>query len=325
LAGEQKHGSRLTVDLTVQGDGNPAIRVRGLVRRFGGTTALDGIDLTVPPGSVHALLGPNGAGKTTLTRILSGLADPDGGTVETFGAVGLVPSGDRTFYLRLSGLENLIFFGRLQGLRLRAARSRAREVLDDVGLSDAATVPVGRYSHGMQKRLSVARALLVDPSVLLVDEATHDLDPAGASRIRALISQLTDRGTAVLWATQRVEEIRGFAHAVTFLHRGAVAFTGSVSELIAHGLTQRYVLTVRNGNPDHPPDASRLQRALGATARVSDGPGEPGHFLMAPGHDATLGAAIATLTESGFEVSGCRQERAEIEAAFLALSAESTS
>ncbi len=168
-------------------------------------------------GSCTLLLEPNGAGKTTLTRGLCGLVDPDARTVETAGTVGLVPSGDRTFYLRISGLENPIFFGRLHGMRLRAARDRA-QVLDAVGLAEAANVAVGRYSHGMQKRLSVARTLLANPSVLLVDEATHDLDPEGARRVRSPVGTLAERGTAVLWTTQRVEGIRDFAHAVTLQH-----------------------------------------------------------------------------------------------------------
>jgi ABC-2 type transport system ATP-binding protein len=303
----------------------PAIAVRGLVRRFGSRTALAGVDLTVRAGELHALLGPNGAGKTTLARILCGLADPTAGTVATTGAVALVPSGDRTFYLRISALENLVFFARLHGMRLRFARARARDVLEDVGLAHAAKLAVGRHSHGMQKRLAVARALLVDPSVLLVDEATHDLDPEGAQQIRRLIQALAQRGTAVLWTTQRVEEIRDFADTVTFLHRGEVRFAGSVSELISFAPDQRYVVTVRNGNPERPPDAFKLQSALGAAAQISAGPGGPDHFLLSPGPGRALGSAIAGLAEAGFEVTACRQERAEIEEAFLALVAESGS
>jgi ABC-2 type transport system ATP-binding protein len=232
-----------------------AVSVRGLVRRFGDKLALDGVDLTIAQGEIHALLGPNGAGKTTLLRVLCGLVDPNGGAIRISGHLGLVPSGDRTFYLRISGTENLIFFARLHGLRLRAARQRAREVLEQVGLDSAAALPVGRYSHGMQKRLSVARALLVDPAVLLVDEATHDLDPEGASRVRGLIAGLAQRGTAVLWTTQRIEEIRGFAHAVTLLRQGTVGFRGSVDELVARAPSQRFGLGLLNGDADRPPDA----------------------------------------------------------------------
>jgi ABC-2 type transport system ATP-binding protein len=224
----------------------PALEIRGLRRRFDRRLALDGVDLAVPAGEIFALLGPNGAGKTTLLRTISGLVAPTQGSVSVGGAdaagtrarrghVGLVPSGDRTFYLRISGLENLVFFARLQGLRRRAALARAEEVLDAVGLADAARRRVGAYSHGMQKRLSIARALLTEPAVLLIDEATHDLDPEGADRVRALVAERAAAGAAVVWATQRVEEISGFADRVTLLSAGRVRFTGSVIELLAAG------------------------------------------------------------------------------------------
>jgi ABC-2 type transport system ATP-binding protein len=284
--------------------------------------ALTNVSVTVGPGEIHALLGPNGAGKTTLTRIISGLVAPDAGTVSTSGPVGLVPSGDRTFYLRISGLENLIFFARLHGLRLRAARQRALVVLADVGLGGAANLAVGRYSHGMQKRLSVARALLAEASVLLVDEATHDLDPEGAQRIRDLVAGLAARGSGVLWTTQRVEEIRNFADTVTFLHGGRVRFSGSVGELIARAPAQRYVVSHRNGHPDRPPQMASVQRALGAAAQVSRGPGGDDQFLLAPAGGGALGSAIAALSQAGYDVVACRQERAEVEEAFLALTAE---
>ena len=306
----------------MEGPSEPAIQVARVVRTFGSATALGGVDLEVVPGEIHALLGPNGAGKTTLIRILAGLVEPDSGGVHTTGAVGLVPSGDRTFYLRISGLENLIFFARLHGLRLRSARRRAIEVLADVGLADAARLPVGHYSHGMQKRLSVARALVRAPSVLLVDEATHDLDPHGAVMVRELIADLAARGTAVIWTTQRIEEVRDFADSVTFLHGGVVRFRGSVSELIARAPAQRFVIKVRNGHPDQPPDSAALQQALGGIAHVSTGDAEPGSFLLVPGPDRTVGAAFAALVTAGYDVLTCRTERAEIEEAFLALAAE---
>jgi ABC-2 type transport system ATP-binding protein len=305
----------------VEQEDKAAVSVVGVVRRFGQKTALGGVDLEVRPGEIHALLGPNGAGKTTLTRIICGLVDPDAGSVQRSGTVGLVPSGDRTFYLRLSGRENLIFFGRLNGQRTREAKRHAEELLEAVGLAEAARVPVGRYSHGMQKRLSVARALLTDPSLLLVDEATHDLDPAGAVQVRTLVEQLAGRGTAVLWTTQRVEEIRGFAHSVSFLHKGTMCFAGTVAELIACAPSQRYAVSIRNGNPTRPPDAVRLQRALGTAGSIFAGPDGPGHFVLEPAPTHAFGSAIARLADAGFLVTACRQERAEIESAFLALAA----
>jgi ABC-2 type transport system ATP-binding protein len=311
-----------------------AVDVRGLVRRYGAREALAGVDLTARAGEVHALLGPNGAGKTTLLRVLTGLVDPTEGSVRVLGVsergraargrVGLVPAGDRSFYLRISGTENLVFFARLHGLRRRAAFARAREVLEEVGLTEVADRPIGGWSHGMQKRLSVARALLTAPPVLLVDEATHDLDPEGAERIRALVAGLAARGTAVLWATQRVDEIRGFASAVTFLDRGTVRFAGSVEALMAQAASRRYVIRVRNGHPGALA-TEQLAGLLGARASVEPGAGADGeHFRLEPGEGVPLGAAIAALADGGVDVLACRQERSEIEEAFLALTGERT-
>jgi ABC-2 type transport system ATP-binding protein len=300
----------------------PAIHVARLVRTFGPKTALAGVDLDVEAGEIHALLGPNGAGKTTLIRILAGLAGPDSGEVVTSGTVGFVPSGDRTFYLRISGLENLIFFARLHGLRLREARRRAHKLLADVGLAEAARLPVGRYSHGMQKRLSVARALLPMPAVLLVDEATHDLDPQGAVTVRELVRDLAVRGAAIIWTTQRIEEVRDFADRVTFLRNGSVSFRGSVAELIARAPEQRFVVAIRNGHPDRPPDAARLREVLSGIADVTATRNDAGHFLLAPCGDRSLGAAFAALAAGGYDVLNCRPERAEIEEAFIALASE---
>jgi ABC-2 type transport system ATP-binding protein len=229
-------------------DGPPAIDIRGLERRFGNRTALAGIDLAVHPGEIHSLLGPNGAGKTTLLRTLAGLVQPTAGVVHVAGVdvskgprrlrglVGLVPSSDRAAYQRISGVENLVFFARLHGMRKRAAFARAQAVLEDVGLADRGDDPVNTWSHGMQQRLSVARALLTEPPVLLVDEATHDLDPHAAATVRGLLAACAERGAAVLWATQRLDELRGFADRVTLLSHGVAAFDGTVETLAARAV-----------------------------------------------------------------------------------------
>lgn len=299
-------------------EGRRSVLVRDLVCRFGDKTALDGVDLAIAPGEIRALLGPNGAGKTTLIRVLSGLVKPKQGSVFANGRVGLVPSGDRSFYLRISNLENLIFFARLHGLRLRQARTRAREVLDAVGLGDVADRPVGRCSHGMQKRLSVARALLVSPEVLLVDEATHDLDPDGARRIRALVRGIADQRTAVLWTTQRVEEVPDFADSVTLLLHGAVAFTGSPAELAARAPSDRYLIQVRARDRARPPSLAAIQLAVGPGTPMM-ATNDPGYFVLAARDPDGLGMAVARLVNGGLDVTTCRQAQSEMEEAFLVL------
>ena len=305
----------------------PALVVESATRTFGDVRALDGVSLEVRPGEIHALLGPNGAGKTTLLRLLTGLVTPTTGHVAVLGAsvgprqrahrdgVGFVPSGDRSFYERLSGEENLLFFARLHGLNKRASRARAREALAQVGLADAARRPVATYSHGMQKRLSVARALLGSPAVLLVDEATHDLDPVNAARVRDLVSRLAEQGSAVLWATQRIEEIRGFADRATLLVEGRVRFAGAVAALLAQADSRRYVLRLGGSRR-----LSELQEVLGPTARL-EALAEQGHIALELRAGAVLGDAVSMLAAAGARVHDCRRERAEAEDAFLALSA----
>ena len=302
---------------------NTAIAAEGVVQRFGSKLVLDEVSLAVPAGSVHALLGPNGAGKTTLTRILGAvriLGTPAGSSREFRSLIGLVPSGDRSFYLRISGLENLVFFARLHGFAKREAIRRALEVLEEVGLADAAKTRVGFYSHGMQKRLSVARALLAAPPILLVDEATHDLDPEGARRVRELVLASASRGTAVVWATQRLDEIRGLADRVTLIAKGRTAFAGSVPELMGHAVPRRYLLRLRNGRPESDSVAAAGQIALGSLARLEPADeSASNHYLLALEQDVVLGDALAALTRADIDVLTCREERSEIEEAFLSL------
>ena len=313
----------------------PVVEAQDVSRRFGDRIALDGVGLSVGAGRIEALLGPNGAGKTTLVRVLTGLVKPDAGTARVLGIdtwecprelrarMGLVPSGDRSLYLRISGLENLLFFARLHGMSKRQASARAWEVLELVDLTDAARLRSAFYSHGMQKRLSIARALLTEPDVLLIDEATHDLDPEAAARMRELVRSLADEGAAVIWATQRIEEIRGFADAVTLLRQGQAAFQGTVSQLIALAAPRRYVLRLRNGRASGPELEPLLRDAVaGGGTIVAADDGDPEDFLLHLAHEAVLGDVLAALTAGGVDVLGCREERSEVENAYLNLASE---
>jgi len=305
----------------------PAVAVDSVCRTFREHVALSDVSLCVGAGQIHALLGPNGAGKTTLLRLLSGSIVPTSGALRVCGIdassgstelkriVGVVPAGDRSLYLRLSALENLIFFGRLQGLARRTARAESLRALELVGLTDHVHRPVNRYSHGMQKRVSFARALLTDPRVLLVDEATHDLDPEGAERIRRLALDVAERGTALLWATQRLDEIRDFAETVTLLDTGIVRFAGSVAELSALAASRRYVIDLRNGSHE----VSTLNEVLRGRGHLEPVPS--GGYLLAVDAAATLGQALAAIEQAGVPVVDCREERSRLEGAFLAITA----
>ena len=309
----------------------PAIEVEEPASQLrSGRRRCSGIDLEVAAGEVHALLGPNGAGKTTLMRILSGLVDPSAGSAhvldrragrspELRALIGMVPPGDRTFYLRLSGLENLVFFARLHGLRRRAARARSLELLEAVGLGDAATRPISTYSHGMQKRLSFARALLSDPELLLVDEATHDLDPVAAQQVRDLTAARAATGTAVLWATQRIEELHGFAQRVTVLDRGARGLRRLGGRADRHGRRRPPRARAR---PGHHAPARRARR--GARRRSgSSSPPRTAATCCSCWRPASRSAPRSRSSpRRAPRSSSCRDERPPIERAFLAVTEE---
>jgi ABC-type multidrug transport system ATPase subunit len=196
-------------------------------------------------------------------------------------------------------------------------------VLEEVELVDAARLPVGAYSHGMQKRLSIARALLTEPDVLLVDEATHDLDPEGARRIRELVRGVAAHGTAVVWTTQHLDELRGFASAVTVLVRGRVRFAGTVPQLLAHSLPRRYLVRLRNGGLAGESLRPILLSALDGLATVSTSGDEASpDYLLVLTEKAVLGDALASLTAANVQVLACREERSEIEEAFLSLTSD---
>jgi ABC-2 type transport system ATP-binding protein len=312
----------------------PAIEIRELRRKFGEKQALDGVSLDVAHGEIHALLGPNGAGKTTLLRILTGLVEPDSGEIKVHGIpvseigdrryramLGLVPSGDRSLYLRITGFENMLFFARLHGLSKRAARARANELIKAVGLEDAAHKPVGIYSHGMQKRLSVARALLGDPVVLFVDEATHDLDPEGARRVQDLVVEAAARGAAAIWTTQRLEEVRGFADAVTLIDHGTVRFAGSVPQLLAVATPRRYLVQIDAARaPLHAGVLEIGNAAVGDSASLlASTDGDPNHYVLVLGEDVVLGAVLSALHVAGLPINTCTEERSGLEHAFMHL------
>jgi ABC-2 type transport system ATP-binding protein len=217
-----------------EGPTGSGVSVTGLEKRFGQVVALGGVDLSVPWGGVVALLGPNGAGKSTLLRILGTTVLPDAGSVEVAGhdvvadpvagrrSVGLVLGDERSWYWRLSGRDNLEFFAALHGLRRGAARSRTEQLLGLVGLDEAADRRFDRYSSGMRARLSLARALLCEPPVLLFDEPTRTLDPLAASSFRDEVRSQAGAGRAVLFATHDLHEAAALADRVVVLVKGRV-------------------------------------------------------------------------------------------------------
>ncbi|MFL5913671.1 MAG: ABC transporter ATP-binding protein [Gaiellaceae bacterium] len=216
--------------------GTTGIQVRALGKSFGDVRALDGLDLTVARGEVVALLGRNGAGKTTLMRILGTTLRSDEGEASVGGfdvrregiavrrAVGLVLGDERSLYWRLTGRHNLEFFAELHGVRGARCRERVGALLDEVGLDGAADRAVSGYSSGMRMRLALARALVAEPQVLLLDEPTRSLDPVATVEFRAMLREIVARrGASVLIATHDLREPAGVDGRVCLLSRGRIA------------------------------------------------------------------------------------------------------
>jgi ABC-2 type transport system ATP-binding protein len=221
-----------------------AIEARGLVKVYGQTRALDGIDLTIRRGQVFGFLGPNGAGKTTTIRILATLARPDGGTARVLG-LDVVSARDAvrarvavtgqfaSLDDDLTGQENLIVFGRLRGLPRAASRRRADELLAAFDLTGAASRPVSGYSGGMRRRLDIAASLIVTPDLLFLDEPTTGMDPRSQNQVWELVRQIAAAGTTVLLTTQYLEEADQLAGQIAVIDHGRIVAEGTSAQLKA--------------------------------------------------------------------------------------------
>jgi len=243
------------MSMTYTEDFPSAIRVAGLTKRWGERTVLDGLDLTVAPGSVYALLGPNGAGKSTFIRILTTLAPADGGVAEVAGHdVAAHPdevrrsisvTGQETAVDELlTGRENVRMIARVAGLRRRDAEARAAELLAQFDLLEAADQRVGSYSGGMRRRLDLAASLVVVPAVLFLDEPTTGLDTRSRQTLWRRIEELAANGTTILLTTQYLEEADELADRIGVLDGGRLVAEGTAAELQARVGTEVLELTI---------------------------------------------------------------------------------
>jgi ABC-2 type transport system ATP-binding protein len=306
----------------------PAILVEGLTKSFGDVHALRGIDLSVPRGTVLGVLGPNGAGKTTAVRILTTLLRPDGGraVVEGYDVVRQAAAVRRTIGLsgqsaaiqeELTGRENLEIVGRLYHLSWREARSRAIELLEQFGLTDAADRAAKTYSGGMQRRLDLAASLVGRPKVLFLDEPTTGLDPRSRLGMWEIIRSLVAGGTTLLLTTQYLDEADELASEIVVIDHGQVIAAGTSEELKGRVGGDVLEFTV--------PDRNRVADAAEAIASV--GEGEP-HVdketgvinvgVGGQGSDALI-EAVRSLDAAGVQTQGLALRRPSLDDVFMAL------
>ena len=302
-----------------------AIEATGLVKQFGDTKAVDGVDLAVRSRSVYGVLGPNGAGKTTTIRMLATLLRPDAGsarvlghdTVEEADAVrGLVSLTGQLASVDedLTGRENLILIGRLLGLKRAEAKARSEELLEAFGLSDAAGRLVKHYSGGMRRRLDIAASIVVTPELMFLDEPTTGLDPRSRNQVWDIIRALVAGGTTILLCTQYLDEADQLADGIAVIDHGKVIAEGTPGQLKAS--VGSGALRVRLLDPEQRPDAERvLGRELGTVNLEPD----PAALSVSCADADRAAEAMAELSRSGVRIADFSVGQPSLDEVFLAL------
>jgi ABC-2 type transport system ATP-binding protein len=302
-----------------------AIEAGGLVKLFGATRAVDGVDLSVSSGSVYGVLGPNGAGKTTTIRMLATLLTPDSGSARVFGhdivreadavrglvsLTGQLASVDED----LTGRENLILLARLLGLKRPHAKRRATELLDAFGLADAAGRLVKHYSGGMRRRLDIAASIVVTPRLMFLDEPTTGLDPRSRNQVWDIIRALVAEGTTMLLCTQYLDEADQLADRIAVIDHGKVIAEGTPGQLkssVGSG-----TLHVRLLEPGQRQEAERILAALLDPVHLEPDPAA----LSGPCGDGDRAAeALTALSQAGIGIADFSLGQPSLDEVFLAL------
>ena len=302
-----------------------AIEASGLTKRYGEKIALDDFDLQVPRGAVCSLLGPNGAGKTTAVRLLTTLTEPDSGTARVGGhdiltdpvavrrSIGLAAQ-DATVDGLLTGFENLVMLGELHHLGRRRSIERARELLEQFSLADAAAKVVKEYSGGMRRRLDLAATLVSRPEILFLDEPTTGLDPRARIELWDVLDSLVAQGSTILLTTQYLEEADRLADEIVVVDHGHVIARGDARSLKRDlGATQLHVVFVDEGDRDAV--AELVGRVAGAAPAVQE------RSVTAPtdGGAAAVAALASELAERGIEVEDLGLRQPTLDDVFLTL------
>jgi oleandomycin transport system ATP-binding protein len=314
------------MDMRYDANTTNAVEATGLVKHFGKTKALDGVDLVAGQGKVLGLLGPNGAGKTTAVRILATLLQPDGGEArvcgydvqrdahrvrQLIGLTGQYASVDEG----LSGTNNLVMIGRLLGINRAEAKARAAELLARFELTDAAERPAKTYSGGMRRRLDLAASLVGSPRVLYLDEPTTGLDPRSRTDVWQMIRTLVADGVTVLLTTQYLDEADQLANDIVVIDHGKVIATGTPDELKAK--TGGQVLEVA------PADLTRIGDVIAVLSQLTHGEAtasDGGDRVTTPMADAALLPHIVReLDDRGIELAEFTMRKASLDEVFFTL------
>ncbi len=305
---------------TFQSSTDPVIRTFGLTKRFGGRVAVDAATLEVPSGCAFGFLGPNGAGKTTLIRTLLGLTPASGGTMELLGLpvperradalarVGAIVE-EPSFHGHLTGRENLSIAAAVRDAR---AVARIAPSLERMGLTDRADDRVSAYSMGMRQRLGIARCLLADPELLILDEPTNGLDPGGILEFRHFVREFVDEGRTVFLSSHLLDEVEKICDAAAIVDGGRVLMQGTITEIATDG---NLVVDVECGDPDGAERALGALTVLTATART-----EEGLRLTIAGDDRrAIPEVTRALVAAGIDVYRVSPARRTLEERFLEL------
>jgi ABC-2 type transport system ATP-binding protein len=297
--------------------GAEPVEARGLVKRYGEIVAVDHVDLNVERGDVFGYLGPNGAGKTTSLRMLLGLIRPTSGSARLFGRDPLIEGaraldgvagfveGPR-FYPYLSGRKNLRL---LADYDEPVSRSRIDEVLELVELRDRAKDKVGGYSHGMRQRLGIAAALLRQPRLLLLDEPTTGLDPAGMRDMRELVRRLAAEGITIMLSSHLLYEVEELCNRVAIIRKGRVIYLGSLRDLLATATSGYRLRTVE---PEHARVVLLAQNGI-ADVRAANGE------LRFSGDEQSVAALTIALGRAGIGITALQAESQSLEELFLGM------
>lgn len=308
-----------------------AIETTGIVKAFGTTRAVDGINLSVKKGSVHGFLGPNGAGKTTMLKLLATLRRPDEGEARVLGH-DLVKEADAvrsrvsltgqfaSLDEDLTGFENLSLLARLLGYSGTQARTRAYELLDAYDLREAAGRPVKTYSGGMRRRLDISASLVVTPEILFLDEPTTGLDPRSRYQVWTMVRELIAEGTTVLLTTQYLDEADQLADRISVIDHGRVIAEGTPGELKAS--VNSNVVQVRLMDADQRPQAEGV---LTAALQVPVGLEADPFSLTAHVSDVKrVAVAFSELSEHGIRIADFSFGQATLDEVFLAITGHSS-